>query len=216
MRKIRFWETGIAASAALCVIGLAVPFHTRYSDNAARLQCLDNLRIIGEAITQWSLENDYAMPPGRGMSGFSNSADGIPLPGNLHAIEPGLNALWQKGSGVIKDVNVFRCPGDKNLEPPPKPGEDFTSADQLSYGMTGHLRPTDAHNKVVVADKSDKSIPNGPRKNTANHGHRFTNVLFFDGRVRTCDSPFLPPGTGSDPGSIYIRETGLPIDTYIE
>jgi prepilin-type processing-associated H-X9-DG protein len=82
--------------------------------------------------------------------------------------------------------------------------------------MTGQLYPTDRANKIIVADKSDKSLSDGPKRNSANHGHRFTNVLFFDGKVRTCDQPYLPPGVGSEPGSIYIRETGLPNDTYIE
>lgn len=216
MYKPRLLEFGLLAAAAMCIAGVAVPMHTRAKDNANRLKCLDNLRIIGEGMRQWSLQHDYALPPGRGMSGFCNSTDGKPLKGNLYAIEPGLNALWDKGHGVITDVSVFRCPGDPHLEPPPKAGEDFTSAGQLSYGMTGHLYPTDAPNKVVVADKSDKALANGATKNTANHGHRFTNVLFFDGRVRTCERPYLPPGIGSESGSIYSKETGNANDTYIE
>ncbi len=148
------------------------------------------------------------------MSGFANTTDGIPAKGNLYAVEPGLNALWDKGRGLIPDPNVFRCPGDRNLAPPPAVGEDFTSPDQLSYAMTGRLYPTDPPNKVVVADKSDKSL--GASRNTANHNHRFTNVLFNDGTVRTVESPFLPPGVGSELGSIYARETGDQNDTYIE
>jgi hypothetical protein len=209
-------ETGIIVAAVFCLIGVAVPMAIRARDNSDRLKCLDNLRKIGEGIRQWSLMNDYALPPGRGMSGFCNSDTGEPLKGNLYAVEPGLNALWDKGRGVITDPSVFRCPGDKNLEPPPRVGEDFTSPRQLSYSMTGHLYPTDAPNKVVVADKSDKNLPDGTVRNSANHGHRFTNVLFFDGSVRTCDRPFLPQGIGSEQGSIYIRETGDPNDTYME
>ena len=209
-------EAVLIALAVLSAIGVAVPMLTRAADNSARLKCLDNLRQIGEGIRKWSLMNDYALPPGRGMSGFANSTTGEPLKGNLYAVEPGLNALWDKGNGVISDVSVFRCPGDPHLAPPPLPGEDFTSPLQLSYGMTGHLYPTDAPNKVIVADKSDKSLPDGATRNTANHGHRFTNVLFFDGQVRTCDKPYLQPGVGSELGSIYIRETGFPTDTYIE
>lgn len=216
MVTLRKMEVGLVASAVLCIVGVAVPMLTRARDNADRLQCLDNLRRIGEGIRQWSLQNDYALPPGRGMSGFCNSPDGVPLHGNMYAVEPGLNALWDKGRGVITDVSVFRCPGDPGLEPPPAVGEDFTSPGQLSYGMTGNLYPTDLPNKVVVADKSDKSLPDGPISNTCNHGHRFTNVLFFDGSVRTCDRPFLPPGTGAELGSIYVKDTGLPNDTYIE
>lgn len=209
-------EIALVAAAVLACFGVAAPMLTRYYDNADRLHCLENLRKIGEGIKEWSRLHDHALPPGRGMSGFADSPDGKPLKGNLYAIEPGLNALWDKGNGVIKDPEVFRCPGDKRLAPPPKPGEDFTSPNQLSYGMTGHLYPTDPPNKVVVADKSDKSLSNGARKNTCNHNHRFTNVLFFDGSVRTCDTPYLPPGVGSELGSIYIKETGQQNDTYIE
>ncbi len=216
MPKPKYLELGLALSALMCVAGVAWPMHTRASDNNARLKCLGNLRKIGLAMRQWSLMHDYALPPGRGMSGFANSPDGKPLPGNLYAVEPGLNALWDKGRGVITDPSIFVCPGDRHVLPPPKVGEDFTSPDQLSYAMTGRLYPTDAPNKVVVADKSDKSLPNGATRNSANHNHRFTNVLFFDGGVRTCDRPYLPPGVGSELGSIYMRETGDPNDTFIE
>lgn len=209
-------ETILIASAILACIGVAVPMTIRAYDNADRVQCLQNLRTIGEGIREWSRLHDHALPPGRGMSGFANSADGKPLKGNLYAVEPGLNALWDKGRGVIKDVEVFRCPSDRNLLPPPAVGEDFTHPDQLSYGMTGHIYPTDPPNKVIVADKSDKTLPNGSTRNSRNHSHRFTNVLFFDGSVRTLDTPYPPPGVGSELGSIYIRETGLPNDTYIE
>lgn len=202
--------------AALSVFGVAQPMIVRARDNDNRMKCLDNLRRIGEAVREWSLQHDYALPPGKGMSGFCDSTDGNPLPGNLYAIEPGLNALWDKGRGVLPDVSAFRCPGDKRLAPPPKVGEDFTSPDQLSYGMTGNLYPTDAPNKVIVADKSDPTLPDGETRASANHDHRFTNVLFFDGRVRTCDRPYLPTGVGSEAGSIYIKETGQPNDTYIK
>ncbi len=216
MWKPRVLETILIIAAVLALVGVALPTLTRWRDNANRLVCLDNLRLIGAAIKQWSMDNDYALPPGRGMSGFCNSPDGIPRKGNLYAIEPGLNALWDKGKGVIKDVNVFRCPGDKTLVDPPRPGEDFTDPLQLSYGMTGHIYPTDVPNKVIVADKSDKSLKNGSMVNSANHGHHFTNVLFFNGSVRTCEQPYLPPGAGSELGSIYIRENGNRNDTYIE
>lgn len=214
--KPKPFDIGLMAAFIMAIVGIAVPLSTRYRDNANRLKCLDNLQQIGEAIKQWSLMNDYALPPGRGMSGFCNSTDGKPLKGNMYAIEPGLNALWDKGRGVIRDPSVFVCPGDPNIEPPPAVGEDFTSPNQLSYAMTGHLYPTDAPNKVIVADKSDKNHPHGSTMPSANHNHRFTNVLFFDGRVRTCERPYLPPGVGSESGSIYIKETGLPNDTYIE
>lgn len=216
MWKPRVPESILALLAALSILGVALPMVTRAGDNSDRRKCLENLNIIGEAIERWSRMHDYALPPGKGMSGFANSGTGEPLKGNLYAVEPGLNALWDKGRGVIQDVNVFRCPADRNLLPPPQPGEDFTDPRQLSYGMTGNIYPTDLPNKVIVADKSDKNLPDGKTKNTANHGHRFTNVLFFDGRALTCDSPYLQPGVGSELGSIYIRETGFPNDTYIE
>lgn len=216
MWKPKVLETVLIALAALSLLGVAVPMLTRAADNSARLRCLENLRKIGIAMKQWSMDNDYALPPGRGMSGFANATDGIPEKGNLYAVEPGLNALWDKGRGVIKDISVLRCPADKNLLPPPAEGEDITHPNQISYAMTGNLYPTDPPNKVVVADKSDQSSSDGPTTNSANHGGRFTNVLFFDGSVRSCDSPYLPPGVGSELGSIYIRETGLPNDTYMK
>lgn len=216
MKRIWKLEWGLLVCAVMALVGIVTPMFIRYQDDADRRKCLENLHTIGEAIKQWSLMHDYALPPGRGMSGFCNSPDGLPLKGNLYAVEPGLNALWDKGNGVIRDPMVFVCPGDGNVEPPPEPGEDFTSAGQISYAMTGHIYPTDAPNKVIVADKSDKSLSDGSTRNTANHNHRFTNVLFFNGSVRTCDSPYLPPGVGSELGSIYIRDTGNQDDTYIE
>jgi prepilin-type processing-associated H-X9-DG protein len=216
MWKHRVIEIILVACALAACVGVAVPMLTRASDNTARLQCLDNLRAIGEAMAEWSARHDRALPPGRGMSGFCNSATGAPSKGNLYAVEPGLNALWDKGRGVITDPAVFRCPGDAGLLPPPAMGEDFTDPAQLSYAMTGSLYPSDPPNKVVVADRSDKSLPDGPKQNTGNHNHRLTNVLFADGSVRSLDSPFLPSGAGSETGSIYIRETGEPNDSYIE
>ncbi len=214
--KPRVLEAVLAVSALLAVTGIVSPILVRASDYDDRMKCLDNLRIIGEAMRQWSLEHDYMQTPGRGMSGFCNSDDGVPEKGNLHAVEPGLNALWNKGNGVIKDFSVFCCPADRNLLPPPEVGEDITHPNQISYAMTGNLFSTDPPNKIVVADKSDKSLPDGARRNSANHGHRFTNVLFFDGSVRTLDTPFVPPGVGSELGSIYIRESGTSNDTFIE
>lgn len=216
MWKPKVLEIAIGVAIILAIIGIAIPVLTRAADNAARRNCLENLRLIGEAIHKWAEEHDYSLPPGRGMSGFCNSPNGAPLKGSLYVVEPGLNALWNKGNGVIKDISILRCPADKNLLPPPEPGEDITHPNQISYAMTGHIYPTDLPNKVIVADKSDKSLPNGSEKNSANHNHRFTNVLFFDGSVRTCEKPFLPPGVGSELGSIYIKETGQPNDTYIE
>ncbi len=209
-------EAVLALAAILAVVGIAVPVSIRLRNEADRQACCENLRLIGEGIREWSRLNDYALPPGKGMSGFCNSDDGHPFPGNLYAIEPGLNALWDKGNGVIKDVNVFRCPADRHLEPPPNVGEDFTSAGQLSYAMTGRLFPTDVPNKVIVADKSDKTDPNGPDIPSRNHHHHFTNVLFLDGSVKTVPSPVLPVGVGSESGSIYRMETGDENDTYIE
>lgn len=216
MWRPRVIEIALAVCAALACVGIAVPVLTRAADNADRLKCLDNLRIIGEAMRRWSELHDRALPPGRGMSGFADSGTGEPLRGNLYAVEPGLNALWDKGRGLITDPEVFRCPGDRGLLPPPAVGEDFTDPRQLSYGMTGRLYPTDPANKVVVADKSDKTLPDRTGRNSRNHNHRFTNVLFNDGTVRTCLSPFLPAGVGSEAGSIYVRETGDQNDTYIE
>lgn len=216
MFKVRPLEMGLVCAALLSVAGIAVPTMTRARHHSNRLKCLENLRVIGEGIHKWSMTHDYALPPGRGMSGFCNSADGKPLPGNLYAVEPGLNALWDKGRGVITDPSVFVCPGDPHVEPPPAAGEDFTSPGQLSYAMTGNIYPTDAPNKVIVADKSDKSRSDGATIPSANHDHRYVNVLFFDGSVRSFDRPYLPPGAGSELGSIYIRETGAPDDTYIE
>lgn len=209
-------EALLAAATLLAIVGIVAPVVVRTHDEANRKACLENLHIIGEAIRTWSEQHDYALPPGKGMSGFCNSADGAPLPGNLYAVEPGLNALWDKGQGIIKDVNVFRCPGDSHLEPPPAVGEDFTSPGQLSYAMTGRLYPTDLPNKVVVADKSDKTRPDGPQVASPNHNHHFINVLFFDGSVRTVLSPVLPVGVGSETGSIYVMETGGQNDSFIE
>lgn len=214
--KPKILEAGIAIAALLAGIGVAVPMLTRAIDNSARLKCLENLRKIGLAVHEWSREHDYSLTPGRGMSGFCNSPDDHPLKGNLYAVEPGLNALWNKGRGVITDISILRCPADKTLLPPPAEGEDITHPNQISYAMTGHLYPTDLPNKVIVADKSDKSRPDGAEVNSGNHSHRFTNVLFFDGSVRTCEKPYLPPGVGSELGSIYIQETGQANDTYIE
>lgn len=216
MWKPKVLELALIIAAVSSMIGVFAPMLTRAADNSARLQCLENLRKIGVAVRQWSAEHDFGLPPGRGMSGFSNTADGVPPRGNLYAVEPGLNALWDKGRGVIPDISILRCPADRNLLPPPEPGEDITHPDQISYSMTGHLYPTDLPNKVIAADKSDKRLKDGATKNSANHGHRFTNVLFFDGTVRSCDSPYLPPGIGSELGSIFIRETGLPNDSYME
>lgn len=216
MFKSRLLEIGLICAALSSIAGVAFPAMTRARHHSNRLKCLENLRKIGEGIRQWSLQNDYALPPGKGMSGFCNSPGGKPLPGSLYAVEPGLNALWDKGRGVITDPSVFVCPGDPDVEPPPAVGEDFTSPGQLSYAMTGHIYPTDAPNKVIVADKSDKTRPDGASIPSANHDHRYVNVLFFDGSVRSCDKPYLPPGVGSEQGSIYIRETGAPEDTYIE
>ncbi|MDR3078186.1 MAG: hypothetical protein LBV15_05435 [Planctomycetota bacterium] len=209
-------EIGILAAAVLSVLGVVIPLATRARDNSARLQCLDNLRQIGEGVRKWSLLHDHAILPGRGMSGFCNSPGGVPGKGNLYAIEPGLNALWDQGRGVIDNPSVFACPADLHLQPPPALGEDFTSAEQLSYGMTGHIYPTDASNKVIAADKSDKRPDGGGTPRGANHQGRFINVLFFDGKTRTCEKPRLPPGVGSELGSIYLRETGDNNDTYIE
>jgi prepilin-type processing-associated H-X9-DG protein len=216
MWKPRVIEIALALCAVLACVGIAVPMITRANDSADRIKCLDNLRIIGEAMRKWSELHDHALTPGRGMSGFCNTATGVPKKGSLYAVEPGLNALWDKGRGLITDPEIFRCPGDATLVPPPAIGEDFTDPNQLSYAMTGQLFPTDPPNKVVVADKSDKSLPGGATQNTGNHSHRFTNVLFVDGSVRTCDSPFLPSGVGSELGSIYVRESGERNDTYME
>lgn len=212
----RVLEISLVLCALLAIAGIAVPMTVRVGDYGDRMQCLHNLRLIGEAMRKWSLAHDYMQTPGRGMSGFANSPDGVPAKGNLYAVEPGLNALWDKGRGVITDISILRCPADDSLLPPPEVGEDITDPGQISYAMTGNLFPTDPPNKVVVADKSDKSLGDGARRNSANHGHRFTNVLFFDGSVRTCETPFLPPGAGSELGSIYIRESGQAGDTFIE
>jgi hypothetical protein len=207
---------GILIVGVMSAAGVIVPLATRAHDNSARLQCLDNLRQIGEGVRKWTSIHDHAIPPGRGMSGFCNSPDGIPGKNNLYAIEPGLNALWDKGRGVIDNPAVFACPADPRLQPPPDPGEDFTSAQQLSYGMTGHIYPTDVPNKVIAADKSDKQPDASGTPRSANHHGRLVNVLFFNGKTRTCKTPRLPRGVGSEPGSIYLRETGDNNDTYIE
>ncbi|MDR3210550.1 MAG: hypothetical protein LBU79_01385 [Planctomycetota bacterium] len=209
-------EFSLVIAFLLALAGVVFPFLTRMADDHDRRQCLENLQVIGQAIQQWSREHDYALPPGRGMSGFTTRAGSSEVGENLYVVEPGLNALWDKGNGIIKDVNVFRCPADHHLLPPPEPGEDFTLSGQLSYGMTGRIYPTDSPNKVIVADKSDEDSRSRRNRGSPNHNYHFINILFFDGQTMTVPGPVLPLGMGSDPGSIYVRETGDQDDTYIE
>lgn len=209
-------EMLVVISIIMALAGLLVPVFTRIRESANRAKCVSNLHQIGKAITEWSIENDSAMPPGKGMAGFANSETGAPLPGNLFAIEPGLNSLWNQGEGVIQDPRVFVCPSDIHIETLPKVGEDFTSAGQLSYAMTGYVYPNDKPNKVIVADKSDKKHPDRQNVASGNHGNRFTNMLFFGGHVKGYAKPVLPPGEGSESGSIYTKNSGDQDDTFME
>ena len=92
-------------------------------------------------------------------------------PGDDKAAQLGLDALWDKGRGILNDPNVFLCPSverpnfkliaDKGTVLATKrdgapllvPGNRIWRGTQTSYSMSGFLRTNDLSNKVVAGDK---------------------------------------------------------------
>ena len=160
-----------------------------------RSNCASNLRQIGMAIEQYSMDLEQGYPKAAGPGEVGFGARSLAL---LVSPYPKVDPL----AGQIRNLKVFICPSSSD-----KPDQftqftetwtDFSSAQSISYGYDPDHSPADGTDVIVAADYS----PDG--KNSSNHGKNpGQNVLFLgDWHVEWAQTP----NRGVNDNNIYLDD----------
>jgi len=206
--SIRWLDVAMAAGVFVAAALLTIPAIQSSRFNARVTTCQNNLREIGQAMTQYS-ENHYGFfPP-------------MPPDGELAAADS--YAQFLLNDALVSDPARFVCPGSALNE---EEGFHIPSADEIrtvsreklvrqqpwmggSYGYClGHLsdgayRGTKNLRRPTFAVLSD--VPgNLPGYQSDSHGGRGQNVWFEDGHVRFLTSPQVVDSGGS----IFANDAG--------
>ena len=165
--------------------------------------CGNNLRQIGMAIEQYSMDFNQGYPKAAGPGNVGLGSSTLALLVRPYFVGDPL-------SGELRYLKVFICPSTKD-----KPDQfsetwtDFSSAKNISYGYDPGHSPGDGTDVIVSADyspdgKNSRNHP--PRPNNAPRGGQ--NVLYLgDWHVEWKTTP----NCGVDDNNIYLDDApGLP------
>lgn len=201
----RWYDSVATAAAAIIFLGLLLPSLAEGRFEARKVACQDQLRVLGEAITQFVLRTERAQLPQvaeRGPEAFA-----------------GVYAVRLRDAGLLEDVTVRWCP---SLDRPVAAGgaagarvgdggtDEFVTAEMLHQAPVNQLqkwqRFAGGHyaytlgvldgNRygapqyqgraafAVLADAPLGGYPDGGlTPDRVGHGGRGLNVLYEDGRV---------------------------------
>jgi hypothetical protein len=169
--------------------------------------CQDNLRQVGQALTEYSHKNHDVFPV-------------VPAQGNLAAA--GVYAPILAEDGFLTEPGMVLCPDSEqaqqsNFRLPSLDelrsavGQELSRIQQKmggSYGYSlgyfehGVYQPTRNLNRDYFAIMADAPSQDRPDHQSANHGGLGQNVLFEDLHIEFCSTS--RPGNGSD--DIYAND----------
>jgi hypothetical protein len=224
--RLNWTDAGVAA-----VIFLVAGLLTLPAINGARFQyrvtaCKDNLRQVGQSLTEYSQKNNDLFPV-------------VPVEGNLAAA--GVYAPILVQNGFLDEPQRVLCPDSSQAQ---QEGFSVPSLDELrsavgprlsaiqvkmggSYGYSlgyidhGIYQPTRNLNREFFAVMADAPSLDRPHRQSANHGGFGQNVLFEDRHVEFCcntrphggddifanDNGYVAPGL--NPNDAVIAASGI-------
>lgn len=216
---VGLWGTGrqwswpdLTVVAGIVLAALAIVFPAIQSSRfqSRLLACQDNLRQLGQSLTEYSLRHRGFFPQ-------------VPQQGTLAAA--GIYAPVLLGNGFLDDKRWLVCPGskladDQQFRVPSLEELQTTTGPELaqlrsvmggSYGYSlgyteaGQYRPTRNLGRSHFALMADAPSSSLPGYQSLNHGGRGQNVLFEDGHVT-----FLTTPTAAGPhDELFLNDTGI-------
>ena len=206
-RRLSWADVGVAAAVFLTAGLLVLPAINGTRFHARVATCQDNLRQVGQALTEYSQKNHDLFPV-------------VPAKGNLAAA--GIYAPILTQDGFLAEPAAVLCPDSPQAE---ETGFRVPSLDELrsavgqrlsriqqkmggSYGYClgyfdhGVYQPTRNLNRGYFAIMADAPSTDRPDHQSDNHSGLGQNVLFEDTHVEFCST--TRPGDGSD--DIYAND----------
>jgi hypothetical protein len=208
--RVRWLDVAMALGVFFAAAMLAIPAVQNSRFRSQITACQDNLRVLGESLTQYSERYAGYFPV-------------VPTEGN--AASPSIYAPTLAECELLSDASRVFCPAAPTTRPAEEielptlkqvhlaRGDELLRLRQMmggdygySYGyMDGNVyRATRNLRRFHFAIMSD--VPSGlPERQSLNHGGRGQNVLFEDGRVM-----FVPrPRIDTSPDDFFINDRGL-------
>jgi hypothetical protein len=205
--RLSWPDAGIAVVIVLVSGLLVLPAinNTRFQARVAA--CKDNLRQVGQALTEYSHKNHDVFPP-------------VPAEGNLAAA--GIYAPILTEEGFLTEPEAVLCPDSPQAQQTDfrvpsleelrsAVGQKLAQIQQTmggSYGYClgyfdhGAYQPTRNLNREYFAIMADSPSTDRPDHQSDNHGGIGQNVLFEDLHIEFCCT--TRPGNGSD--DIYSND----------
>ena len=206
-RRLNWADVGVAAVVFLIAGLLVLPAINGTRFQARVAACQDNLRQVGQALTEYSHKNHDVFPvvPAKG----NLAAAGIYAPiltQDGFLAEPAAAALPRLAAGRREG---FRVPSLDELRS--AVGQGLSRIQQkmggsygycLGYFDHGVYQPTRNLNRDYFAIMADAPSTDRPDHQSDNHGGLGQNVLFEDMHIEFCST--TRPGNGSD--DIYAND----------
>lgn len=202
------WADVVVAAVIFLIAGLLVLPAINSSRFQARVvACQENLRQVGQALTEYSHKNHDLFPvvPAEGnlaaagvyapiltQDGFLTESERVLCPDSAQA---------QQKDFVVPSLDVLRSAGGQELSRiQRKMGGSYGYC--LGYFNHGIYQPTRNLNRNYFAVMADAPSDDRLDRQSANHGGLGQNVLFEDLHVEFCTTS--RPGNGSD--DIYAND----------
>ena len=206
-RRLNWADAGVAAAIFLIAGLLVLPAINGTRFHARVMTCQNNLRQVGQALTEYSHKNHDVFPvvPTEGnlaaagvyapiltQDGFLTEAETVVRPESVQAREKGFR---------VPSLDELRSAGGRQLaEIQQKMGGSYGYC--LGYFDHGIYQPTRNLNREYFAIMADAPSNDHPDHQSDNHGGVGQNVLFEDVHVEFCST--TRPGDGGD--DIYSND----------
>ncbi len=205
--RLNWTDVGVAAVIVLVSGLLVIPAVNGTRFQARVIACQDNLRQVGQALTEYSQKNNDEFPI-------------VPAQGKLAAA--GIYAPILTQGGFLTKPGTVLCPDSAQAQDAsfrvPTLGELQSAVGQrlsriqqtmggsygycLGYFDHGVYQPTRNLNRHYFAIMADAPSTDRPDHQSDNHGGFGQNVLFEDSHVEFCST--TRPGSGND--DIYAND----------
>jgi prepilin-type processing-associated H-X9-DG protein len=210
-RGWRWIDVAVAAGIFVCAVSLGLPGIKKLWERHQIYACQNNLRLFGNALTDYSDLHDGALPKVEAQGVRSRAGMVVPVLHDAGVLSPEVTVTCSaQPSRHPSDLSV----ADLEMIQKQRPQEFDDLARSLSgcyaytlgYFLGGHLEGVrrDADGRLPIMADRPPFLPTGVRAtgNSPNHGGRGQNVLYLDGSVffRT------DRAVGLDRDDIYLNQ----------